>query len=154
MWKEFQRHHLLMRKMFIINIRRKNMISMLVSNSLVFLTVYKSAILAREECSYLASFLKWQDQCCTLLNTDGRTVRWHDTLPEPLLVPEQIVEPMAGSFSNALKGIKNQILIKNNRFVLYKSALCYHSRNLIIRWERHPPERFMWLSLIGHFVST
>ena len=47
-----------MRKMFIINIRRKNMISMLVSNSLVFLTVYKSAILAREECGYLASFLK------------------------------------------------------------------------------------------------
>ena len=88
----------------------------------------------------------------TIELTDGRTVRRHqdhvrmrhDTLPEPMLVPEQIVEPVAESLSSAseaqeeLDSDQQQSVPSSQECVMLPQP----ERRYPLR-ERRPPERSM-----------
>ena len=81
--------------------------------------------------------------------TDGRTVRRHqdhvrrrhDVLPEPLLIPEQVVEPVAET-----RGDKTDVQQEQDTGCspsVPKSQECVMPERRYPVRQRHPPERFM-----------
>ena len=110
-------------------IRRKDTISMLMSNSVVFWL-----------CHFLAKASFTQDLCpCTVKLNDGWTVRQHhdhvrmhhDLLSEPLLVLEQFVKPAAESLRWTWSATR-VTSIKLGSKTVCSSVVCYHSLNVII----------------------
>ena len=110
-------------------IRRKDTISMLMSNSVVFWL-----------CHFLAKASFTQDLCpCTVKLNDGWTVRQHhdhvrmhhDLLSEPLLVLEQFVKPVAESLRWTWSAPR-VTSIKLGSKTVCSSVVCYHSLNVII----------------------
>ena len=98
----------------------------------------------------------------TIELTDGQTVRRHqdhvrmrhDTSPEPQLVPEQVVEPVAENLSSAseaqeeLDSDQEQCVPQSQECVMLpQPEHCYPLR------ERRPPEIYVTLSAWTLYVS-
>ena len=81
--------------------------------------------------------------------TDGRTVRRHqdhvrrrhDVLPEPLLVAEQVVEPIAETRRDATE-VQQEQEMGSSPSVPQSQECVTPERHYPVR-QRHPPERFM-----------
>ena len=74
--------------------------------------------------------------------TDGRTVRRHQdhvrrryVLPEPLLIPEQVVEPVAETVQQEQDTGSSPSVPQSQECVMPERRYPVH--------QRHPPERFM-----------